>query len=328
MSVNSRRQLAFQNDNPVIYSFLKKMRAQYWPPEAISLSKEKSSYKNLSKSIQDAVFKINCFFGTSDGYVMKNIEENFKEDLKEFPDICQVLTAIEYNELIHSETYANVIRAICDDPSEFNSFIEASTNFPAIARIHDWIEKYMNRETPYPIRCLVFILLEGMIFSSCFAYIHNLKAQIRNDSMEGLIDSNEYIAKDEGVHTDFAITLFLLLTTEGSSYYKYERPSLEQVKHVILEAIEIADEFVDWYMEGDHITINAEKVKTYIRHIANEITGDKGGLGYGKFYDCTNPFEWMFSLNLSSKANFFEKHSSDYRRDMQGDINYDTIPDF
>ena len=296
MSTINRRSLAFVQKTPVLYNFLTTLRAQYWTPEAINLSKENSSFKKLDPLTQTAVFNINSFFGTSDGYVIKNIQDNFLKDLADFPEVGQVLLAIAGNELIHSETYKNVIAAICEKESDFEDFISSSIKCEAIRDIHDWIEKYMNHQTPYLKRCLAFVALEGLIFSSCFAYIHNLGAQIRNDSMQGLIDSNEYIAKDEGVHTDFGITLYRLFTTPGSEYYLYDRLSEEEVRTIFSEAVALADKFIHWYMSGvDHQTIKISELQDYVKHIANEIVGEDSGLGYSKMYNVKNPFEWMFA---------------------------------
>ena len=325
MSTINRRSLAFVHKTPVLYNFLTTLRAQYWTPEAINLSKEKTTFRKLDPLTQTAVFDINAFFGTSDGYVIKNIQDNFFKDLEQFPEVSQVLLSIAANELIHSETYKNVIASICEKESDFEDFIDSSIKYDAIRDIHDWIEKYMNTNTHYLERCLAFVALEGLIFSSCFAYIHNLKAQIRNDSMQGLIDSNEYIAKDEGVHTDFGITLYRLFTTPGTEYFLYDRLPEETVKKIFTEAVDLADKFIHWYMSGvDHQTIKISELQDYVKHIANEIVGEESGLGYGKMYDVKNPFEWMFSLGLSAKTNFFEKHDANYRKDIKSQIDWDS----
>lgn len=328
MSKINRRQLAFADSCPQVVYYREWLKSRYWTPSAIDFSKEKKSFEELPELERTAILRIQSFFGTSDGIVNKNISDYFLAAVQHVPEIAQVYQYIATNELIHSETYARYLRAICDTDDDFEKFLDSSIDYPAIREMHDWIIGYMNEETPLAERIIAFGCFEGIMFADCFAYILDKKNNRKGDALNGLIDSNEYIANDEGLHTDFAITVFHLLTNPESKYYCCERPSEERARAIIQEAVRLSTNFIHWVMSGkDHRTITLENMKEYAQHTANVVSGDDG-FGYGKIYNVENPFSWMIGLNLQNKTNFFEHHSSEYVRNLDGEYNLSVRPDY
>jgi ribonucleoside-diphosphate reductase beta chain len=49
----------------------------------------------------------------------------------------------------------------------------------------------------------------------------------------------------------------------------------------------------------------------YIEFVADRLLY---ALGYSKFYNSSNPFEWMEMISIQGKTNFFEKRVSEYSK--------------
>ena len=120
--------------------------------------------------------------------------------------------------------------------------------------------------------------------------------------MPGLTFSNELISRDEGLHTDFACLLFSHLNN---------RPSKQAVQDVITEAVTIEQEFLTDALPCALLGMNATLMKQYIEFVADRLLV---ALGNQKYYNVTNPFDFMESISLSGKTNFFEKRVGDYQK--------------
>ena len=120
--------------------------------------------------------------------------------------------------------------------------------------------------------------------------------------MPGLTFSNELISRDEGMHTDFACLLFSLLNN---------RPSKEAVQAIITEAVEIEQEFLSDALPCALLGMNATLMCQYIEFVADRLLL---ALGNPKYYNATNPFDFMENISLAGKTNVFEKRVGDYQK--------------
>lgn len=120
--------------------------------------------------------------------------------------------------------------------------------------------------------------------------------------MPGLTFSNELISRDEGMHTDFACLLFSLLNN---------RPSKDAVQAIITEAVEIEQEFLSDALPCALLGMNATLMCQYIEFVADRLLL---ALGNPKYYNATNPFDFMENISLAGKTNFFEKRVGDYQK--------------
>jgi ribonucleoside-diphosphate reductase beta chain len=120
--------------------------------------------------------------------------------------------------------------------------------------------------------------------------------------MPGLATSNEFISRDEGMHCDFACLLYSMLTHKLSE---------KQVKDLIMSAVAIEQEFVTDALPVDLIGMNAKLMSQYIEFVADRLLNS---LGYTKVYNSENPFDFMETISLEGKTNFFEKRVSEYTK--------------
>lgn len=159
-----------------------------------------------------------------------------------------------------------------------------------------WIQ---DRESTFAQRLVAFAAVEGIFFSGSFASIFWLK---KRGLMPGLTFSNELISRDEGLHTDFACLLFSHLNN---------RPSKKMVEDIIVEAVGIEQEFLTDSLPVGLLGMNAKLMRQYIEFVADRLLV---ALGNKKYYNATNPFDFMESISLAGKTNFFEKRVGDYQK--------------
>ena len=152
---------------------------------------------------------------------------------------------------------------------------------------------------PFRTRLVAFACVEGIFFSGSFAAIFWLK---KRGLMPGLTFSNELISRDEGTHTDFACLLY--------DHLKH-RCSVDDVHHIVSEAVVIEKEFLIDALPCHLIGINAHLMSQYIEFVADRLVES---LGCPKIYNSTNPFDWMELISLQGKANFFESRVSSYQK--------------
>ncbi len=120
--------------------------------------------------------------------------------------------------------------------------------------------------------------------------------------MPGLTVSNEFIARDEGLHTDFAVALYEEIE---------KKVPKAKVHKIIREAVKIEKEFITKSLPCDLIGMNSKLMSQYIEFVADRLSTQ---LGYGKIYSATNPFDFMERISLEGKDNFFEKRVTSYAK--------------
>ena len=124
--------------------------------------------------------------------------------------------------------------------------------------------------------------------------------------MPGLTLSNEFIARDEGLHTEFACLLYSKIVN---------RLSKQKVHKLIREAVKIEKQFITKALPCELIGMNAKLMSQYIEFVADRLILQ---LGYPKIYNANNPFDFMERISLENKDNFFEKRVSTYAKATVG----------
>ena len=129
--------------------------------------------------------------------------------------------------------------------------------------------------------------------------------------MPGLSFSNELISRDEGLHCDFACLLY--------NNHLQNKLSKEQVKEIILDAVEIEKEFILEALPVKLIGMNSELMSQYIEFVADRLLVE---LGNEKVFNVSNPFDFMEMISIQGKTNFFEKRVGEYQK--AGVLNNDS----
>jgi ribonucleoside-diphosphate reductase subunit M2 len=235
--------------------------------------------------------KVLAFFAASDGIVAENLASRFMQDvqLAEARAFYGFQIAMEN---IHSEMYSILIDAL--GGSQKTKLFRAISNDFQIQKKAEWAQRWIQMQTDFATRVVAFACVEGIFFSGSFASIYWIK---KRGLMPGLTLSNEFISRDEALHTEFAIHL----------YHKV-KPS-PHVTDIVMEACELEVEFMRAALPVRLIGMNDTHMSQYIRYVSDRLLLQ---LGCEKVYNATNPFSFMELISLDSKANFFERNVSAY----------------
>ena len=295
--------------NHKYYEYYKKQLASFWTVEEIDLSKDREQFNNkLSEPERIFIKNILAFFAASDGIVAENLDLNFIEEIT-YKEVRTCLRFQSMMEDIHSEMYSRLIDTLISDANEKTRIFNAITTVPCIKLKAEWAKKWTQQNAnqsnnifiTLPMRLVAFACVEGIHFSGSFCAIYWLK---KRNLMPGLTLSNEFIARDEGSHTDTSIALYRDLKTE------FLLPE-HIVKNIIEEAVGIETIFITESISCSMLGMNIELMKQYIKFVGDRLLLQ---LGYTKIWKVSNPFDFMENISIENKTNFFEDRVSNYSK--------------
>jgi len=297
--------------NAKYYEYYKKQLASFWTVEEVDLSKDRDQFTNkLSDTERNFVKNVLAFFAASDGIVAENLDLNFIEEIT-YKEVRTCLRFQAMMEDIHSEMYSRLIDTLITDNVEKDRIFNAITTIPCIKLKAEWAKKWTNStDATLPMRLVAFACVEGIHFSGSFCAIYWLK---KRNLMPGLTLSNEFIARDEGCHTDTSVSLYNDLLAE-------HRLSEDLVNKIVEEAVEIETVFITDSISCAMLGMNVDLMKQYIKFVGDRLMIQ---LGYSKIWKVSNPFEFMEHISIENKTNFFEARVSNYSKAGVGDAECD-----
>jgi ribonucleoside-diphosphate reductase beta chain len=314
---NPHRFTLFPVAKPKLFAKYKHALSVFWVPEEVDLSKDMRDWVKLNDNERYFIKNILGFFAGSDGIVQENLATRFMKEIQ-LPEARAFYAVQNAIEQIHSETYSLLIETYIEDKKEKLDTFRSIQTVPCVAKKAEWAQRWIeSTEEDFATRLVAFAIVEGIFFSGSFCAIFWLK---QRGLMPGLTLSNEFIARDEGLHTDFACAL----------YEEIERKLPKAKVHkIIREAVKIEKEFITKSLPCDLIGMNAKLMSQYIEFVADRLSAQ---LGYGKIYSSTNPFDFMERISLEGKDNFFEKRVSTYAKAGVGkkveEMTFTTDADF
>ena len=289
------RYVLFPIAYPDIYALYKRSLDSFWRAEEVQMDKDLRDWNTLSKQEKEFILSVLAFFAASDGIVMQNLCERFQSDVQvaEAKSFYAVQNCME---AVHSEMYSILIDTLAPI-HERERLFRAVEYSPSIKRKQKWAEHYMGSRAEFSERLVAFACVEGIFFSGSFAAIFWLK---KRGLMPGLTLSNEFISRDEALHTEFAVLL----------HSKLRRPvTKELAKEIVISAVSIEQEFITESLPCRLIGMNSKSMKEYIEFVGDRLMLQ---LGFDKIYKTANPFDFMELISIDSKANFFERTVSAY----------------
>jgi ribonucleotide reductase beta subunit family protein with ferritin-like domain len=286
------------------WEWYKKQQASTWVAEEVDLAHDYADFCSLSCEERHFIGHVIAFFASSDTIVADNLTGQFINEIQ--PRALKFfLTLQAHMENVHTEVYSNILTALVRDPAEQARLFEAVSSFPGIKRKVDWAVRWTDPAvSSYPERLIAFAVVEGVFFSGSFCAIFWLK---KRGVLPGVCFANELISRDEGLHRDFAV----YLATERLR----DPASPVAVRRIVAEAVEIETDFVAEALPVSVIGISKESMTEYVKFVADHLLVS---LGQHKLYDAGNPFEWMETISLQGKTNFFEKRVGEYARSRVG----------
>ena len=300
---SSDRFVLFPIRYPDIWEKYKQHSAVTWFAEEVDLSKDMTHWEKLSDGERHFIKHIIAFFAGSDGIVMENLAVRFMREVQ-WPEAKLFYSLQNFIEGVHSEVYSLLIDTYITDYEEKTKLFQAIKTIPCVQKKADWALAWIdNKEASFATRLVGFAAVEGIFFSGAFCAIFWLK---QRGLMPGLTVSNEFIARDEGLHTDFACLLYSKLVNKLTK---------KEVHKIIRDAVKIEKQFITKSLPCELIGMNAKMMCQYIEFVADRLLIQ---LGYPKAYSATNPFTFMETISLENKDNFFEKKVSTYGKASVG----------
>jgi ribonucleotide reductase beta subunit family protein with ferritin-like domain len=204
-------------------------------------------------------------------------------------------------ELVHIETYNQVIQTLVTDPTERELLFSSVYHDPIIQPKFVWASQFCTSATPYPVRLVAMLFTEGIFFSSSFLNI--CMVRYTYNKCHGFVEGNDYIMRDEGKHC-----VNWIMTYEEC----VQKPSTSLIHAMCADFVEFECEFAANLLDtSDPIPqLPFDHVCEYIRCVANTLLV---AIGVPALYpNATNRFDFMKSIGLLGKTNFFEKKDTNY----------------
>lgn len=268
----------------------------FWTIKDVDFSQDLPHLKTLSKDELHYVTHVLAFFAQSDGIVNENLALRFYKDV-EIPEARAFYADQIQREAVHAWAYALLIDTYVKDQNEKNRLFDAIENIPAVKKKAEWAIRWVDSQADFAKRLVAFAVVEGVFFSGSFCAIYWFR---KRGLLPGLAAANNWIARDEGMHWEFAVLLYktLGLSITKADFYQ-----------IILEAVSIEKEFVTESLPVGLIGMNAGMMCQYIEFVADLVTKR---FGFEGIYGAENPFDFMRMSDMETKVNFFEKRVSEY----------------
>ena len=201
-----------------------------------------------------------------------------------------------------------------EDDRERAELIEESTSVGSISLKTDWAMRWItDKKRTFAERLVAFVCVEGIYFSSSFAFIFRLKSK---GMMRGLCMSNDFISRDEGLHTEFACMLIRSLK---------HKPDEEVVRGIVRDAVQVEIKFARGtpYVYAHNGTVqltppadtlsppvlglNTANMGLYIMYVVDQLLLS---MGYSAMYHVLNPVSRIHVDESESLTNIRHSISS------------------
>ena len=299
----------------------------FWTPEEISFQDDIRDLQKLNSGEKHFIQRILAFFANSEAMINENLASRFYKEIL-MPEARCFISMQMLNESIHAETYALQIETYVDDQEEKDKLFRAIENIPCINKKAEWVGKWLSGDQNLLVRLIGFGLVEGLFFAGSFCAIYYFR---KRGLLPGLSLSNDWIARDEGMHFSFSALMFKTLRKKYNDGTLDDKilldPNLitgdvsqQQFEEIVQEAVEFEKEFVRDALPVGLIGMNADLMCEYIEAVADRIADL---FGFERVFNTENPFDFMRALDVQNVTNFFEKRVSEYQRPTDRALSFD-----
>ena len=299
----------------------------FWTPEEVSLQDDLRDLKTLNDGERHFIKNVLAFFANSEAMINENLASRFYKEIL-IPEARCFISIQMLNESIHAEMYALQIEAYVTSSEEKDILFSAIQNVPCINHKAQWVSKWLNGNQNLLIRLIAFGLVEGLFFAGSFCAIYYFR---KRGLLPGLALSNDWIARDEGMHFSFSALMYKILRD------KYNNETLSdsdlsdislisgdvaqsEFEEIVREAVSFEKEFISSALPVDLIGMNIEMMCQYIEAVADRIADL---FEFERVFNTENPFDFMRALDVQNVTNFFEKRVSEYQRPKDRALAFD-----
>jgi ribonucleoside-diphosphate reductase beta chain len=287
----------------------------FWIPEEISLSDDKSGYPRLAAPERTAYDKILSFL-----VFLDSLQSNSLPSLAEYvtsPEICLCLNIQAFQECLHSQSYSYMLDSICP-PDKRQEILYQWKDDAHLLRRNQFIGQLYNDFMEKPSR-LNFIralmgcyILEGIYFYSGFSFFYSLE---RRGLMTGSAQEIRYINRDENTHLWLFRSIFKELMAEEPGWFTDD--TKEMMLGMLKEGVRQEREWGAYVIGNSIPGLSAQMVSDYIAYLGNLRWQ---GLGFAPYdpehKDEPESMRWVSQHSDSNavKADFFEARVTAYAK--------------
>ena len=301
----------------------------FWTPEEVSLQDDLRDLQTLNEGEKHFIKNVLAFFANSEAMINENLASRFYKEIL-MPEARCFISMQMLNESIHAEMYALQIEAYVVDRQEKDMLFNAIQNVPCINLKAKWVSKWLNGSQNLLTRLIAFGLVEGLFFAGSFCAIYYFR---KRGLLPGLALSNDWIARDEGMHFSFSALMFKILRDKFNNNSLTDTDLLNvnlitgnvaqsEFEEIVREAVSFEKEFVKEALPVDLIGMNADLMCQYIEAVADRIADL---FEFERVYNTENPFDFMRALDVQNVTNFFEKRVSEYQRPTDRALSFDDV---
>ena len=301
----------------------------FWTPEEVSLQDDLRDLQILNEGEKHFIKNVLAFFANSEAMINENLASRFYKEIL-MPEARCFISMQMLNESIHAEMYALQIEAYVVDQQEKDMLFNAIQNVPCINLKAKWVSKWLNGSQNLLTRLIAFGLVEGLFFAGSFCAIYYFR---KRGLLPGLALSNDWIARDEGMHFSFSALMFKILRDKFNNNSLTDTDLLDvnlitgnvaqsEFEEIVREAVSFEKEFVKEALPVDLIGMNANLMCQYIEAVADRIADL---FEFERVYNTENPFDFMRALDVQNVTNFFEKRVSEYQRPTDRVLSFDDV---
>ena len=309
-----------------IWDRYKTLLQAFWTPEEISFQDDIRDLQKLNSGEKHFIQRILAFFANSEAMINENLASRFYKEIL-MPEARCFISMQMLNESIHAETYALQIETYVDDQEEKDKLFRAIENIPCINKKAEWVGKWLSGDQNLLVRLIGFGLVEGLFFAGSFCAIYYFR---KRGLLPGLSLSNDWIARDEGMHFSFSALMFKTLRKKYNNGTLDDKilldPNLitgdvsqQQFEDIVQEAVVFEKEFVRDALPVGLIGMNADLMCEYIEAVADRIADL---FGFERVFNTENPFDFMRALDVQNVTNFFEKRVTEYQRPTDRSLSF------
>jgi ribonucleoside-diphosphate reductase subunit M2 len=294
--------------DPELFEFRKLIEKSHWIAEEVDLSKDRADARKLQATgVGCATLRmlrfVLGFFAKADDFILAGLDETATKHLGSL-EARYVAKAQANQEATHAEAYGRQIEAVVEDERERADVFAAVARERAVAAIADWIRWVIMADLPPAYFFAAMVAVEGVVFSGFFAAIESLKTR---NLFPGVTQLNEWIVRDEGVHTAF----WTFLATK-----RVGEPAVPRfVWHCMDTAAELAGDLFRQAVPAPVDTLTAADIIQYVDFVAHVNGCAVAGEETAPRPRPPNPFSFMdkSALNDVNKTNFFEEETTAYQ---------------
>lgn len=310
--LKSERLMYFPIKYQHLHELYKEQRSALWFFEDVEVSiiNDHMTIDKLPEDIKSNIRGPLLFLAFGDAIIAKNLS-SLANDIKLME--AQVIYAFQNHMEIstHNMCYSKMVLPFLgvDKLSDLAYELE---NTKELMDKKLFMEKYCDNIYD---KLIVAILNEGLFFSSSFSYIGYCKLM---ECLMGIAVVNQYIQRDEMLHTKLSIALFHMLVN---------KPSAEHVYKLFDEAVGIECKFADYSIKIEKPEMTKEKTYNYIKYTADRLLE---GMGYQPRYNTPMSLDFMNTFGLCRMNDFFTSHTTEYKSAVTyaGEVKYEFDEEF